>query len=89
MTFEEIREKYRSGLSERIAELERFKNQPGFPDASALAAVRKIAHQFKGSGTTYGFPELTEAGAAVEAASPAALTAALDRLLSALKSAAG
>jgi len=37
-------------------------------DANDWDAARRLGHQFKGSGTGYGFPEITQIGAAVESA---------------------
>ena len=37
-------------------------------DQNEYGAARKLGHQWKGSGTGYGFPEITRAGAAVERA---------------------
>jgi len=41
-------------------------------DSKDCRVARQIGHQFKGSGTGYGFPEITRAGAAVELAAIAA-----------------
>ena len=35
-------------------------------DSNDRNVVRHLAHQFKGSGEGYGFPEITRAGAALE-----------------------
>jgi CheY-like chemotaxis protein len=40
----------------------------GFSAAGDFAQIRALAHQLKGSGETYGFPELSSLGAALEAA---------------------
>jgi hypothetical protein len=37
-------------------------------ERSDFEIARKLGHQMKGSGTSYGFPEITSAGAAVEKA---------------------
>ena len=37
-------------------------------DASALEDVQRLAHQLKGAGGGYGFPQITEAAAALEQA---------------------
>jgi HPt (histidine-containing phosphotransfer) domain-containing protein len=37
-------------------------------ERSEFDTIRKLAHKLKGAGTSYGFAELTELGAAVERA---------------------
>jgi HPt (histidine-containing phosphotransfer) domain-containing protein len=37
-------------------------------DSKDCEIARRLGHQFKGSGESYGFPEITRAGAAVELA---------------------
>ena len=60
----ELRSSFRSGLATRIEELEAaieiVAASEDSPDAlSALERVQQIAHQLAGSGTTFGFPEIT------------------------------
>ena len=40
-------------------------------EGSDYEIARKLGHQMRGSGTSYGFPEVTSAGAAVEIAAKA------------------
>jgi HPt (histidine-containing phosphotransfer) domain-containing protein len=54
--------------------------------ADAATAARRIAHALRGSGGTYGFPEVTQAAAAVEDATPAQLVGRLDALMQLLRS---
>ncbi len=50
---EELQAYYRRSLQDRIVELEEA--------GEALDAVRRIAHRLKGTGASYGFPEITRA----------------------------
>lgn len=50
-----------------------------------MEAARRIAHTLKGTGTSYGFPQVTEAGRAVLKAADADLGAATDELLETLR----
>jgi two-component system, cell cycle response regulator DivK len=66
--FSELRAEYVSGLRDYVAELR--ENTPGADaeaDASERnAALARIAHKLGGTGTTYGFPAITEAARALE-----------------------
>ncbi|MBL6927699.1 MAG: sigma 54-interacting transcriptional regulator [Rhodospirillales bacterium] len=60
-----LRSSFQNGLGERIADLENAaKGMSASEDdataRSALAEVRKIVHRLAGSGTTFGFPEVTQ-----------------------------
>jgi CheY-like chemotaxis protein len=75
---------YRQALGERIAELEAAQTQlAGEP--AAEVQVRRVAHALRGSGGTYGFPEISTAAAAVEDAPRATLAAEVDALLVVLR----
>lgn len=58
----DLRAHYRQALPSRIAALEQAL------DAKADSEILAIAHALRGSGGTYGFPDVTTAAAAVEAA---------------------
>jgi len=76
---EELRSLYRRALPARIGALE---------SARAAAdddAARRVAHALRGSGGTYGFPEISTAAAAVEDADDASLHARLDELIALLR----
>src|SRR5688572_25166764 len=77
---EDLRKWYRAGLATRMEALKAARrglsHDPGAPDS-----VRRLAHTLRGSGTTYGFPEVTEAAASLEDAAPADIDACLERLL--------
>jgi len=63
-TFRELQRTYLVGARERMArlsrELDALASRPG--DAGALAEVRACFHGFAGSGGTFGFPAVSEAG---------------------------
>lgn len=80
----DLRAVYRQALPGRIQALESARATMGSPEAEAT--VRRIAHSLRGSGGTYGYPEVTAAATAVENAEPANLPAMLDQLIAVLRS---
>jgi HPt (histidine-containing phosphotransfer) domain-containing protein len=64
---DEMKRIYRLALPSHIAELEAALALD--PD-DAAAKIRRLAHALRGSGGTYGFPDVTVAAAAVEDAAP-------------------
>ena len=76
---DDLRTHYRQALPSRIAALERAR------DAGADSEVLGIAHALRGSGATYGFPAVTDAAAAVEAATADEIRARTDELIAALR----
>lgn len=72
---------YRDALRERIADLERNLAQLRAGDAGVVPTIRRLAHSLRGSGATYGFPEITAAASAAEEASDDALREAGQQLL--------
>lgn len=52
----------------------------------ARKAIRRISHSLRGSGGTYGFPEISELAERVEESSDSNISKALDALLQLLKS---
>jgi CheY-like chemotaxis protein len=81
---EKLKRFYRQALGARIAELqEAHALLPGEPGAELR--IRRVAHALRGSGGTYGFPDITVAAAAVEDAPLAVLAAEVDALLTVLK----
>jgi chemotaxis protein histidine kinase CheA len=77
---------YREGLAARIEALEAALTtlRSGAPEAHA--SIRRIAHSLRGSGGTYGFPEISAAAAAVEEADAADLASRLEALFATLRS---
>ena len=80
----ELRDYYLRALPGRIEALESSLGAAP-DDAEARATVKRIAHSLKGSGASYGFPRITEAAAAAEAADDASLHAQVSRLLDVLR----
>ena len=64
---------YRQAAVGRIAELEAGLAGLKQQDTNAVETVRRIAHSLRGSGATYGFPEVSAAAGDVEEGSTAAL----------------
>lgn len=80
---DDLQSRYRQALPSRIAALEHAR------DSGADSEVLAIAHALRGSGATYGFPEVTAAAAALEAATADELRERTDDLLEALRSVVG
>jgi two-component system cell cycle response regulator len=76
---EDLKKWYRAGLATRVEALKAARRD--LDAGESIESVRRIAHTLRGSGTTYGFPEITETAAALEDAAPADFTIALERLL--------
>lgn len=73
---DDLQTTYRRALPGRIAELEAAASAD-----NAEAAIRSIAHALRGSGATYGFPQVTAAAAAVEEADTGDLQARVNELI--------
>lgn len=80
---DDLQAHYRQALPSRIAALEHAR------DTGADSEVLAIAHALRGSGATYGFPEVTAAAAALEAATSDELRKRTDELIAALHSVVG
>mgnify|MGYP006291975199 CR=1 FL=1 len=76
---------YRKGLPARIEALEKASALLGTEREKALDSARKVAHSLRGSGATYGFPEISKAAGAVEDADDADVEGSLKHLLKILK----
>lgn len=94
--FQTLRGEYLQHIRRRLAELDALEAALA-GDADALAAVRRLAHQLRGSGGFYGFPAITAAAARLEeliraaqdarSPSPAAVRAAAAALAEAVANA--
>ena len=73
---------YRRNLPSLISELQTAASALRVARAGADEEVRRLAHQLKGSGGSYGFPEVSDAAAAVLSASDDDGVATVDQLLS-------
>ncbi|MDH3285272.1 MAG: response regulator [Acidobacteriota bacterium] len=81
----DLRAFFREGIVARIKALESAKRALVRGDQSATEAIRRIAHSLRGSGGTYGFPEVTTSAASVEDCAAEDLTETLDALLETLR----
>jgi len=84
----ELRAWYRSRLPARISALEEAKTALSRRDPDAVESLRRIAHVLRGSGATYGFPEISESARALEEAAEEELLVPVKSLLATLRSAA-
>ncbi|HEX6309881.1 MAG TPA: response regulator [Longimicrobiales bacterium] len=83
---DDLKTVYRSALPARIAALEAARDSLG---RDGGAAIRSIAHSLRGSGATYGFPQVTAAAAAVEDAGESDLPLRAADLITVLREVAG
>jgi diguanylate cyclase (GGDEF)-like protein len=81
---EDMKRLYIEALHARIDALEAAKKALGSGELEAEDSIRRLAHTIRGSGTTYGFPEITAAAAKVEDAKQNDLIDALEELLAIL-----
>ena len=82
MTYERI---FREAAGRRIVALEAALESLDAGSDEAADSLRRLAHSLRGSGASYGFPEVTEAAALVEDAAPDALAQAARDLLDVLR----
>jgi diguanylate cyclase (GGDEF)-like protein len=75
---------FRQRLNERLEALAAARATLGH-DAASRTLVRNLSHALKGSGGTYGYPEISAAAGSVESASDADLAERLDALLAVLR----
>lgn len=68
-----LQEWYREALRRRVAELESLR--PGLinVEADAVSRARRVGHALRGSGGSFGFPEVSEAGRLLDEAAPDAV----------------
>jgi two-component system, cell cycle response regulator len=81
---EDLKKWYRAGLATRMEALKAARRELA-RDSGALDSVRRLAHTLRGSGSTYGFPEVTEAAAALEDSASAGFDSALEKLLEVMR----
>lgn len=75
---------YRDALASRASALRSALDGIEKTPEDSAAAIRRIAHALRGSGGTYGFPEISAAAGAVEDAAPQDIGGATQRLLDVL-----
>lgn len=83
---DELKSAYIQGLSSRVKALTASKNELEINGEVARKAIRRISHSLRGSGGTYGFPEISELAERVEESSDSNISKAVDALLQLLKS---
>ena len=72
---------YRDALVGRMIALKSARMAHAAGESGARATLKDLAHMLKGSGGTYGFPEITAAAAELEQAPEDQLLERLDELL--------
>ena len=82
---DDLKRIYREALAARIDALEAAGMALSADDPDAIDSIRRLAHTLKGSGGTYGFPEITDAAAALEGAGGDEIHAQLDALMMILR----
>lgn len=82
---EKLKEWYRTAMLDRIAELEGLRTALAQQRKAARAQARNVGHALLGSGATFGFPEVSEAGRLVEDAQLSNLVRRVEGLLSILR----
>ena len=86
---DDLTEAYRAGVQPHLEELRATTPLVRDGDSAAIERVRGISHQLKGSGTSYGYPEITSLATAVLHTSTADLPEALEALITGLDRVAG
>jgi len=84
----ELRTWYRNRLPARIAALESARGGLVRRDFESISSVRRIAHQLRGSGATYGFPDISAAARTLEEAPEESLLDPVNSLVETLRQAA-
>ena len=82
---DDLRRLYREALVARIDALQVARQALLAGDLEGADSIRRLAHTLKGSGGTYGFPEITAAAAALEAVETDHAIPLLDSLLGILR----
>lgn len=80
-----IDEYYREALAAHISAIEAAGQAMRDPARDAAGSIRRIAHSLRGSGGTYGYPEISEAAGAVEEAPDAQLAPRCERLMGVIR----
>jgi DNA-binding response OmpR family regulator len=83
---DELQQFFKDSAADQLHALERLSNGISRLDPAAIEQVRRIAHNLKGSGASYGFPEVSEAAAAVVRADDDSLGPIMTLLTAALAS---
>lgn len=86
--FEELKEQYRQSLPDKISIIKVLLQDIRGGKTDTMERLRHIAHTLHGSGSTFGYPEISTAARAVEHAAPDELLKELANLIRVLVSAA-
>ena len=86
---DDLQQMYRETLRRRIEVLESARKALTSGDPQAREAVRRIAHNLRGSGSTYGYPEITVAAEKLELADQDQCISELDGLMTIIREVAG
>ncbi|UCD37559.1 MAG: Hpt domain-containing protein [Fidelibacterota bacterium] len=82
---EELASLYRKTLKERIITLESARERLQAGEADVIEIIRDIVHKLKGSGSTYGYPEITSKAEAIFEADQEIPVDRLDALLAVMR----
>jgi HPt (histidine-containing phosphotransfer) domain-containing protein len=74
-----------AGLPDRLDAMLALRGRLEAGEPSAPAEARSFGHQYAGTGTSFGYPELTELGRTLEDASDDRLLSALDALVAGVR----
>lgn len=77
---DELQQFFRDAVVDQLTTLEAITAEVAQHDSAAIDRALAIAHSLKGSGASYGFPEVTEAAARIESAKPDEFGTALEDL---------
>ena len=82
---DQLRAEYVEKIDGLVQALETASHSFRTGDPGAESSIRRIAHMLRGSGATYGFPDISHAAQSVEESAESDLLAELDGLLSVLR----
>jgi DNA-binding response OmpR family regulator len=77
---DELQQFFRDSVVDQIHTIERLLGPIVASDAEAITHARRVAHNLKGAGSSYGYPEITQAAALVEKAADDDLERVLSEL---------
>ena len=81
----ELQSSYLRGLTAKLETLNSAKRDLLSDTEEAAETLRRVAHQLKGSGATYGFPQISEAAELVEESELESIHFKTNRLIQILK----
>ncbi len=86
---DDLTEAYRAGVQPHLDELRSVVSRVRGGDSAAINRAQEIGHQLKGSGTSYGYPEITSLATVVVHATDSHLGEAVDALIEGLEGVVG